>query len=46
MGTYPTIPQRWTRSNLNIFSELSSLEGDNISLLMRHLTDGLQAERG
>ena len=32
-------------SNLNIFSELSSLGGNN-SFLTRHLTDGLQAEHG
>ena len=33
-------------SNLNIFSELSSLGGDIFSFLTRHLTDGLQAEHG
>ena len=32
--------------NLNIFSELSPLGGDNFSFLTRHLTDGLQAEHG
>ena len=32
--------------NLNIFSELSSLRGDNFSFLTKHLTDGLQAELG
>ena len=31
-------------SNLNIFSKLSSLRGDNFSFLTRHLTDKLQAE--
>ena len=33
-------------SNLNIFSELSSLGGDNFSFLTGHFTDGLQAEHG
>ena len=33
-------------SNLNLFSELSSLWKDNFSFLTRHLTDGLQAEHG
>ena len=33
-------------SNLNIFSEFSSLGGDNFSFLMRHFTDRLQAEHG
>ena len=33
-------------SNLNIFSELTSLGGDNFSFLRRHLTDGLQAKHG
>ena len=33
-------------SNLNIFSELNSLRGDNFWFLTRHLTDGLQAEHG
>ena len=30
----------------DIFSDLSSLGGDNFSFLTRHLTDGLQAEHG
>ena len=33
-------------SNLNIFSELSSLGGDSFLFLTRHLIDGLQAEHG
>ena len=33
-------------SNLNIFSELISLGGDNFLFLTRHLTDGLLAEYG
>ena len=33
-------------SNLNIFSEISSLGGDSFWFLTRHLTDGLQAKHG